>query len=318
MPPQRQEEERPKDRRILDRILEPYVISLASTFLACVLLLLDFRNRRLLSNLHAELEGARHQIARFVEYGKLYQVLETKVLDVILLGPRNSGKTSLCEKWHTPWTEVKTVKATTEDFDEHLLSVYEGSPQAKMDELFGIARKFVPHFRLRILDYAGEDHLKEEALARLTAGPASALMLMFTCTTTRKRREAVSKEELRAAVQENAAYFNLQFLEGLEQSPVLRRVRRVFVVFNKIDVLPPNWTCASLESAHQKVIDALRRVFNDRIEISFISSEENTHTINLLGSLAKLLLDTDVLPPEVHQKLQSGTMDPTPARVERP
>jgi GTPase SAR1 family protein len=252
-----------------------------------------------------EREGLlQKHLALFKDYGKKTPVYESNYLDVIMLGPRNAGKTSLCSLWTTPWTRIERI-APTEDWEVHDVAVHEGEPSPRHEPLFDVERTYIPQFRLKIFDYAGEDHMKAEALESLPKKSGAVLVLMFPCTHNRELEATVSPDEMPSIFNLNQKYFSAHFLKRMAHLPQLHRnVKRVFVVFNKIDVLPGSWHRHRLVEGHNMTLNVLGSVFGeDNIEHWFVSTDKNTGIIGLLGAITKLLLETDTLPSDVEKRL---------------
>src|ERR1044071_8662281 len=81
-------------------------------------------------------------------------VVNREYLDVIVLGPRNSGKTSLVRLWTQPWNMEPPTATRFWEVSE--TTIHEQGPMPRVDPHFGVERQHYSHHRLRIKDYAGE------------------------------------------------------------------------------------------------------------------------------------------------------------------
>ena len=92
-------------------------------------------------------------------------VTQTEVshIDVIVLGPRYSGKTSIIDLWTKPWAVIHTIQPSTKwrlvERDVHKLASIE-----RYDSALDIQRTFAPTLRMRVHDYPGEDNYRTQAV----------------------------------------------------------------------------------------------------------------------------------------------------------
>ncbi|MEK6280339.1 MAG: hypothetical protein AABN95_08300 [Acidobacteriota bacterium] len=258
-------------------------------------------------------QGTQHQLrlTQFQEYAKRTRVIQPRYLDVILLGPRGSGKTVLSKLWRAPFTEIDRIEATQDVWITHDIAVYEGEEFPEQDDLFGVSRTHLLQYRLRIRDYAGEDQYKREALDALKANSQTALIFFVPCIHARDMDAVVSLPSLREACQRNSDYFNSHFINQMAKLPRLaQNVARAFVVFSRVDQLPDSETLriGKVEEMHEPLLDHFRTTFGkDLLNVWHISARTNANTFNLLGSITKIFFDGADLPPQLKERIEGAT-----------
>lgn len=284
-------------------------------------LFLGVRKRHLQERLTAEERKCSVLETRYVQgesrlkdlqtYAEKTRVISPRYLDVVLLGPRGSGKTALSRMWRAPFTEIGRVEATVEKFIRHDIAVYEGDEYAGHDDLFNVQRTYLPQYRLNIIDYAGEDDRKWEALQTLRTKSQAVLVLFFPCIRTRDMDAVVSSESLKEVCQKNLEYFSSHFVNQLANLPQLgQNVVRAFAVFSRVDQLPQfgNPNIENVEELHRQSLGQLRTTFGkERLNVWHISARTNANTFNLLGAITKLFFDDLELPPKLREQLQTAT-----------
>lgn len=250
----------------------------------------------------------KSRLTQLVDYAKRTRVIQPRYLDVLLLGPRGSGKTVLSELWRAPFTEIADIEVTQDVWIQHDIAVYEGEEFSGHDHLFDVDRTYLRQYRLRIMDYAGDDRYRREALQALQTKSQTALVLFFPCIHARDMDTIVSSKSLEEACQRNREYFNSHFLNQLATLPRLSdNVARAFVVFSRIDQLPQA-EISKVEQLHEQSLAQLRITFGtESVNIWRISARTNANTFNLLGSITKLFFDGAALPPLLQERFEGAS-----------
>lgn len=249
-------------------------LTTATVVLAALTLLSTLGNRRL-----------RERLARLKEYGRDTMVTVPEYLDVIVLGPRDSGKTSLIELWTTPWTEVGEIRPSKE-WRIYEFAIFDFAPVRRRDEVFDVERQFQSQLRLRIHDYPGENAYRLEAVRKLGGIKGKAILVLLL-------KVGYSEGTVQHAGV-NAEYFSRVFVEEVEQhvKRLHGKVAKCFVVFNKRDLLPPETRpdelLRKLKGANGDAVHQIERTFSGIISYHLISVLTNENLIKLLGAIGGL------------------------------
>jgi hypothetical protein len=207
-------------------------------------------------NLQSERDKARSELrAARAEVGALRKV-ETKYTEVkkilgdssvvkdydqpvLLLGPRNVGKTSLVTQWHAPWnsdTLESTRRLLTSTVPVFDYTQPDAAPHfADADVL----TKVHVHLKVKVHDFPGEPHLQHEVAKvarsetkRLREETRKALGVVLVCM--------FDAEEAATGVSsETKRYYNGEFFSHLRGFVINEAIgiERLVVVFNKFDLL---------------------------------------------------------------------------------
>lgn len=228
------------------------------------------------------------KITRFRAYAKRTYIILPEVVDVILLGPRLAGKTSIVKLWTHPWAQINRYEAT-EAWTVYETDIYQSDMQTFKDMLYGITRSFVRTVRIRVHDYPGEEEYGLQAIQHLGKMQEKAVLLFVF---------QVGFDNLQVQHgPENAAYFNQEFVEQLHgHVHTTDCVARAIVVFNKRDTLPPEWDNSKAEKelrmANNDAIRNIERIFGGPPEFQLVSAETNEGMIELLGKVGRTALDS--------------------------
>jgi hypothetical protein len=276
-------------------------IALAAVFafLAVLFAILRGRARRRWRALERDYEALRQDyealretheslLQRLRKHAARVPMLLPRYVNVIVLGPRNSGKSSIVKLWAKPGVNIKKYDITTS------WTVYEKehrrfAPENRPDKLVGTERKVIPVLRLRIHDYPGEDTYREVAIKDLAklAGKVVILCVM--------RIEFEQEEVLHT--EENADYFSRTFNKMVLKhvTDLKAKVAKVIVVFNKVDLLPGTWGDAEalrqLKKANMDALNQINRVFRDLISYEMVSAWTNKGIVTLEGSVGEVGVD---------------------------
>jgi GTPase SAR1 family protein len=208
--------------------------------------------------------------------------LEYVYQDIVLFGPRNSGKTSVAELWTKPWVDIDGMPHT-EDWEVRETSLFSINKVSRRDPLFEVDRTYESELRVRIHDYPGEDSFRRKAVKRLPSLTSKAVVLLFFDI------EAAGGEAVQTT--RNNSYYSKAFFDSIErESGLSSSLAKAIVVFNKIDLLAPSENLDHARATLRKInSDADRRInslFSGMLEYHFVSATTNQGLISLLGSAA--------------------------------
>lgn len=223
------------------------------------------------------------------EYGKNTQIIDYVYLDLVLLGPRDSGKTSVTKLWTKAWSDIRFL-SPTEEWETCEISIFDMGKSEFFDGLFETTRVKTTELRLRIHDYPGEDRFRLQALEKIPQLERPVLLLFFDV-------QANSSDVIDITTNNN--YYSRVFMDAIERSSeVYRRVGKVIIVFNKQDSLPQAWSegeaLAALRRINRDAIGRIESLFSGKLETFLVSALKNTHLISLLGSASSAALEGDV------------------------
>ena len=216
----------------------------------------------------------------FQGFAKNTIMFDYTYVDAIVIGPRQSGKTSIIQLWISPWTEIGKMEpnATWETYEK---DIYEFDEEIRNNPDISIEQTYQPVLRLRVHDYPGENSYRIKAINKLREiGEKTVLVFVFHVEFIKGKIESYT---------DNATYFNLQFTQTISTHiNVSTQVAKAIVVFNKADLLPENWseteTIEKLKEANTDAIYQIERVFNNP-EYHLTSALTNKGLIKLLGSI---------------------------------
>lgn len=158
---------------------------------------------------------------------------------VLLLGPRNVGKTSLVTQWHAPWdsselrANQRLLSSTVPVFD------YTQPDAAPHFADADVLTKVHVHLKLKVHDFPGEPDLQHEVAkvaraetARLREETRKTLGVVLVCMF-----DAV--EAATGLSSETRRYYNAEFFSHFRGFVINEAIgiERLIVVFNKFDLL---------------------------------------------------------------------------------
>jgi GTPase SAR1 family protein len=234
----------------------------------------------LLSQTQAKLADAERKIKSLQEHARRTPVIDYVRHDIVLLGPRHSGKTSIAKLWTRPWYNIRQSKASRK-FACYEASIFEFKPKNRLDEVFGVERTFKKALRVRIHDYPGEERYQAEAVEQLPKLQNAVLILFFDLLYGDGKLSPTP-------VDENNRYYSKYFLTLLEQQEnIVYDLARVIIVFNKIDLLPQDMgeaqTRKMLCDANADAVRRVEAVFGQKTDYRLLSAMDNRGAISLLG-----------------------------------
>ena len=243
---------------------------------------------QLVAELQEKIAKYEEHLKKLRDFGKSRTETYHDNIDAVLLGPISSGKTSLAAKWANPLTYNVTPEASVfwRRFD---LSLHQFGVEKKFDPLFDVERSFRRVLRLRLYDYPGESAQIPLAFKRIGELSSKTTIIFML--------QVGYSNGIISGVEENAEYFNGVFVEQIQRGlkEIVESVAKVFVVFNKADLLPREWTTSeALERvvvANSHPIHFIKSVFGPLIEYHIISVRNNLGIVDLLGTLGHAAID---------------------------
>ncbi len=253
--------------------------------------IIERERNRLKDELDAERKKREGLLEKLREYARKHPKAQTEFVEGILLGPRDSGKTSLVKLWTAPWTDIKTL-AGDPIWNDYIIQLHQFEHQTYHDELFDLHdRVLLRSLRLRIRDYPGEDHYLFEAIKSLK-NLNKKIVLIFIMNVNWRNNALCD-----VAAGENDRYFSKMFVEAIHEhiTSVSSVVSRVMIVFNKADLLPPEWdddqALRELRRASPGAIRHIESLFNPKVDFHITSSMTNKGIVNLLGDIGRNAID---------------------------
>lgn len=237
-------------------------------FATVVLAFLTYR----LSHRSKKLEEIKEYSKRLTEISYVYQ-------DLILLGPRFSGKTSVARLWTEPWFDISRVRPSDE-WTTYEASIFDIGTERFFDNVFDVERPRRNTLRIRIYDYPGEDHFRNVAIEKVPKLHNAVLLLFF---------EVVADSNNILPTNKNNEYFSKIFMDKIEdQGNISKNIAKVIIVFNKVDLLPSTLdfetSCKHLHKINADAIKRIHSLFSSRLDFAYVSAVDNRNLISLLGS----------------------------------
>lgn len=252
------------------------VSALAATVtvgLGIITIILTFRSSQL-----------KERLKRFEAHVKLVLNLEYEYQNVVFIGPRYSGKTSVAELWAKPWTDIQEMTASSE-WKEYEFNVFEhDDTYCQFDTYLSVERTYKKILRLKMLVYPGEDRYRQEAIQKLPKMKNTVLVLFF---------EIEANESEIINTNKNNSYYSKFFLETVDaQKGITNSLSKVIVVFNKTDLLPSviefNTAKEQLCQINRDALNRIDSLFGGQIEHYYVSAKDNKKLITLLGTIGAI------------------------------
>jgi hypothetical protein len=270
------------------------IVILGVIGLLVVVAVLFAKTRRLTG----EKESSERRIKALLEYGRKTGKIAPVFVDVVLFGPRGSGKTSIAMLWTSPWTRISEIEAST-SWRTFETNIHEYERQKRYDDDFGFERTYVRVLRLRVQDYPGEDSYRLQAIKDLEdktkkmADPAEKAIVIFIFKVGCHNGRLEDTED-------NAEYFSRVFVEEVNEhlQNISKSVAKAVIVFNKADLLPSDWDEAdasrALKQANAGAVHQVERLFSGITEYHVTSAKTGQGLIGLLGSIGIEALDSKI------------------------
>ncbi|MBI3448015.1 MAG: GTPase domain-containing protein [Acidobacteria bacterium] len=216
-------------------------------------------------------------------------MLEYDYIDVIIMGPRASGKTSIVELWTSPWTQIGKLEPSA-TWRVYQKNIYESAEFIRHNRDLELDQTIKPTLRLRVHDFPGEDSYRVKALAELRSDKKCVLMFVMKVGIVGDQVELY---------RDNALYFSASLADTLfsQAERATMSVSKAIIVFNKADLLPKTWSddeaLVRLRSANRDALYQIERLFSGKLEYHLTSAATNRGLIQVLGSIGRCAISTE-------------------------
>lgn len=236
--------------------------------------------------LEKETHYIRETLKKIREQVRNDPVFEYQYVDVILLGPRQAGKTSIGKRWTSPWTQITKISAST-DWQVYESNIYEFQQMRRKDDLFGVSRIHKPILRLRVRDYPGEPDYRSVALRDLNR-LGSKVIVLFIFKVGFENNKILYADD-------NAEYFSRVFVEETEKhlKRISNHIAKAVIVFNKVDILQheTHWSndeiFQKLKHANYDAVHQIERIFSGSLDYHLTSAFNEQGIVSLLGEIGR-------------------------------
>jgi GTPase SAR1 family protein len=232
--------------------------------------------------LERELKETSERISILESFCSTVHTTEMEQRNVIVIGPRASGKSSIVTLWCKVDRLIESITPTvTFDVYDYRISGHREEPffdsSIQVERLQWIKRS------LRVLDYAGEDAQIPNAVETIAASSECTLIMVFNSEP--------------GFENDNRRYFSRSLVERLNK--VFNRtgfetesIKGIYVVFNKIDLYPDG--TGSLDNRLNKVrnvfadnIANIESIFGVQVKYMVTSATTNHNIVNLLQNVVR-------------------------------
>jgi signal recognition particle receptor subunit beta len=233
---------------------------------------------------------AENKLESAKEYIRSLSVIEYVYQDIVLFGPRNSGKTSVAKLWTEPAFNIDEVPYTSQwkSYERDILE-FKDKEYEKNHKTFNVDIKYKPRLRIRVHDYPGEDRFRMQAVNQLPQLQHAVLLFFFTVH---------ADSEGVHTIHDNNSYYSQAFIDSIRrQQDNDLRISKVVVVFNKADLLVGLDLEQAKETLKKRHLDAINRIegqFSGKLEYIVVSARDNRGLINLLGAAGSSTLPSEV------------------------
>lgn len=275
------------------------LISIVAAVVTTYLTYLTLRVSREKHDLERQLSALKTQVARsdgrVTQLESWCQTVSTTLdedITIIVLGPRNSGKTSLVRLWCQPWADIRR-ESPTESWEDYYRPVLEYQDGTFFDEQISLQRIRKRRLRYHVRDYAGEDRYRSKALDVLAKLEGDAILVLCI--------SAADPVSLNAEAAKTANYYSAAFLRECRET-IARfggRLMMVPIVFTKVDVLDANESQSidalqeQLTRVHANTMANVQAIFGGKERVYLTSAITNREVLNLLRDLTLKYVSLD-------------------------
>ncbi len=210
---------------------------------------------------------------------------ETIDHNVVVIGPRSSGKTSLVKSLTEIWRDIHGMQPTA-SFDRFEYKFPNRRRKSQGRKFMGMELGVYVQARFVLWDYGGEDHLLSEALKKIAGFSGDCVLLLV-----------LTSEEDRTL--KNNEYFSYSFLQHLQATLAAFVVRniKVFVVFTKADLARiENANLQHLLKANELSIKYISSFFGTTAHYHIVSANSGNGLGPFVRQLASCAVDEAGLP----------------------
>ncbi len=221
-------------------------------------------------------------LARYRDHLRRSRVILYLDQDIVLLGPRFSGKTSVAELWTKPWANIDGMPHTNY-WTKYEASIFSLGVTTERDPNYDLERPHERVLRARLHDYPGADEFRRMAVEHLPELKQGAVLLLFF--------DLEANHQGCLPTTKNDNYYSQAFVESFQLPRALTtRLAKVIVVFNKLDKLPRSWSrekiISEVRRCNSAAVQRLDSLFSGILEYHCISATTNEGLIGLLGAAA--------------------------------
>lgn len=217
-------------------------------------------------------------LEKFKEFAEGMIMFDYTYIDVVIIGPRDSGKTSIVQLWTDPWTEIGDIESSAV-WQTYEKDIHEFKEETRKNPLISMEQIYQPTLRLRAHDYPGEPSFRNQAISKINE-LSEKVVLVFVF------QVAFVNGKIECYV-DNASYFSAKFMDTVSNH--VGKVAKAIVVFNKADILPQDWSDSKaideLMNANHDAIYQIDRTFSSELEYHLTSAVSNKGLIRLLGNI---------------------------------
>ncbi len=105
--------------------MEDYYIAIVVGLFTVASIIINVLQNQKKRDVDRRLGQSEARLAQLRENAKITNVIDYKFVDVILFGPRASGKTSIVELWTSPWTQIDDSIMATSRWRKYETSIHE-------------------------------------------------------------------------------------------------------------------------------------------------------------------------------------------------
>lgn len=259
-------------------------IEAVAGLLALITAVILFRNEQM----KRRLRDAESLIDSFRSFASHTLVMNYSDTDLIFLGPRFHGKTSIVTAMTKQWQQVLDTRPTLTDFS---LTIWETSAfvdQKCTHEVLGIPIIKRNQARIMVYDYAGEDQSIGPAMDRLSKSARSIVVFVMS-----------AEDEFKSST---SSYFNTNTLRRMRKAVTELRSSdcSAFILFSKHDLMQappadPTDVPTTLLDRHSLAIENIAANFGD-VDRFIVSAETGFGVSTALRSMLAHVVDNTGVP----------------------
>lgn len=215
-------------------------------------------------------------------------VKDDYIANAFIIGPKFSGKSSIAQLWKDPTTDIASISPTSRVEDFFIKSQDPFETFTEDHPIFRFKSTYDRFLKLKIRDFPGEDNQRNLAFKYLEELEVRAILILVMRVGYDGNNISYSDE--------NADYYSTSFVQSIQNniSNIPRSILKVFVVFNKKDMLPHEWdedvALGKLKAANSEALKKIRKEFAPDIEYIITSAQSNYGLTKLHGKLLNLLM----------------------------